>query len=59
MPCYSLAIEEEPALTAIPAAAVVASGISMIRSRERCLLVFLSAAAGLVLLLGAIGFFFI
>lgn len=47
------------ALTAIPAAAVVAGGISMIRSRERCILVFLSTAVGLVLLLGAIGRFFI
>ncbi len=46
-------------LTAIPAAAVVAGGISMIRSRERCILVFLSTAVGLVLLLGAIGRFFI
>ncbi len=47
------------ALTAMPAAAVVTGGVSMIRSRERCVLVFLSTAAGLVLLLGAIGYFFI
>ena len=47
------------ALTAIPVAALVTGGISMIRSRERCILVFLSVAAGLVLLLGAIGYFFI
>jgi hypothetical protein len=47
------------ALTAIPVAAVAAGGISMVRSRERCILVFLSTAVGLVLLLGAIGHFFI
>jgi hypothetical protein len=47
------------ALTAIPAAAMVTGAISMIRSRERCVLVFLSTAAGLALLLGAIGYFFI
>ncbi len=47
------------ALTAIPAAAVVTGAVSMIRSRERCILVFLSTAAGLALVLGAIGHFFI
>ena len=47
------------ALTAIPAAAVVTGAISMIRSRERCVLVFLSTTAGLALVLGAVGHFFI
>ena len=47
------------ALTAMPAAAMVAGAVSMIRSRERCVLVFLSTTVGLVLLLGAIGYFFI
>lgn len=47
------------ALTAIPAAAVIAGGISMVRSRERCVLVFAGTTVGLIILVGAIGRFFI
>jgi hypothetical protein len=47
------------ALTIIPAAACVTGMISMIKSKERCVLVFVSTALGLCLLLGAVGYWFI
>ena len=47
------------ALTAIPLAACVTGAISMIRGRERCILVFFSTTLGLALLLGAVGYWFI
>ena len=47
------------ALTIIPAAALVTGAISMIKSKERCVLVFVSTALGLFLLMGEVGYFFI
>jgi hypothetical protein len=47
------------ALTVIPLAACITGMISMIKSKERCILVFASTTLGLGLLLGAIGYWFI
>ena len=47
------------ALTVIPLAACVTGAISMIKSKERCILVFLSVALGLFLLMTAVGSWFI
>jgi hypothetical protein len=47
------------ALTIIPVAACVTGLISMIKSKERCVLVFVSTTLGLGLLLGAVGYWFI
>jgi len=47
------------ALTIIPAAALVTGAVSMIRSKERCVLVFVSTALGLFLLMGEVGYFYI
>jgi uncharacterized Tic20 family protein len=47
------------ALTIIPVAACVTGLISMTKSKERCVLVFVSTTLGLGLLLGAVGYWFI
>ena len=47
------------ALTTTPAAACVTGAISMIKSKETCILAFLSTTFGLGLPLGAIGLWFI
>jgi len=47
------------ALTIIPVAACVTGVISMIKIKERCVLVFVSTALGLYLLMGAVGYWFI
>lgn len=47
------------ALTLIPLAGCVTGLISMVKSKERCILVLVSTALGLWLLLSAIGYWFI